>query len=82
MNPDTAPGAEEEKQETEELKALPHQIKPVRGFDTYVPEDKTLHESIGIYRVYDRNGTPRVQYDHTPAEEKEKEEPETASHTE
>jgi len=57
--------------EPQEARELPHQIKPIHGFDTYVPEDKTLHESIGIYRVVDNSGTPKVEFDGPKQKEEE-----------
>lgn len=66
-----ADSMEKQNPETQEARELPHQIKPIHGFDTYVPEDKTLHESIGIYRVVEQGGTPKIEFDGPKGKEEE-----------
>lgn len=37
--------------------------KPVQAPDEYTPEDKAAHEPIGLYRVVQEDGVPKVQFD-------------------
>lgn len=63
----------QEKPVTEQ--AEPRIKQPVQAADSYSPEDKDTHAAIGLYRVVQEDGVPRVEFDDpeaAPAREAEK----------
>lgn len=58
--------------------AQPEIKQPASAFDEYIPEDKEAHAPIGLYRVVQEDGVPKVEFDdpeksapEVPAKEKE-----------
>lgn len=46
-----------------EQASQPERKQPASAFDEYVPEDKDAHAPIGLYRVVQEDGVPKVEFD-------------------
>ncbi len=50
-------------QEAAQAPAPQEKSRPAPAFDEYVPEDKRNQEPIGLYRVVQEDGAPKIEFD-------------------